>query len=62
MKKDYPEVFAKCRRGGDRVTVGQSCDGMKASNMTEPGSHSVTMKCLKCGFVWSVPVGGATSY
>jgi len=60
--KTKPEVFAKCRRGGDRLTNGQSCDSMKAENMSEPGSHVVTMKCVKCGFTWGIPVGGATTH
>lgn len=54
-------VFAKCRRGNDKLTSGQSCDGLKAVKLSSDGAHVVSLKCAKCGFTWNVPVGGATS-
>lgn len=60
-KEDKVEVHARCRRGSDRVTNGQTCDGMKAFNLSSQGSHVVSLKCSKCGFIWNIPVGGFTS-
>jgi hypothetical protein len=60
--KKYPEVFAKCRRGSDRLTQGDSCSSMRALNMSEPGAHVVTMQCVKCKFTWNVGVGGVTTH
>lgn len=40
------------------ATGGQECSSMQALNMSEPGSSVVRFKCIKCGHVWSTPVGG----
>lgn len=61
-KPPYKVVFAKCRRGNDQLTTGQSCESNQAYNLSEPHSHLVRMKCVKCGFTWSVNVGGFTSH
>jgi hypothetical protein len=55
------ETFAKCKRGNDNVTRGQSCDSTSALLMSAPMSHVVVMKCKKCGYSWHVPVGGSIS-
>ncbi len=49
-------VFAKCRRGRDGFTNGQSCPSMKAYRMTPMGSHVVQFKCVQCSFVWNIPL------
>lgn len=54
----FPIVFVKCRRGNDAATVGQECSSMQAHNMSIFGDSVVRFKCLKCGFIWVVPVGG----
>lgn len=61
MNDETKEVHVKCRRGSDKVTNGQNCNSMLAVNLSHPGSHIVSLKCVKCGFIWNVPVGGFTS-
>jgi hypothetical protein len=51
----------KCRRGSDRVTSGQSCDGLMAEKLSSDGQHTPTFRCSKCKYVWSVPIGGSFS-
>jgi hypothetical protein len=58
---DKKEVFAKCKRGSDMVTKGQSCDSLQAVIVSPPRSHTTTMQCVKCKHTWSVPVGGSFS-
>lgn len=57
-EKEFPIALTRCRRGQDAATSGQECPGMQAYNMSEPGSPMVRFKCVKCGHVWTVPVGG----
>lgn len=52
-------VHVKCRRGLDAATAGQECMCMQAYRMSEFGSSSPAYKCVKCGHVWTVPLGGA---
>lgn len=58
MSNENPEVMVKCKRGSDRLTEGQTCDGKMAERLSGPGSHVVSFKCKKCGYMWSVPLGG----
>jgi len=51
-------VNAKCRRGSDKVTSGQSCNSMRVINLSPPGSSTVQFKCDKCGYCWTVNLGG----
>lgn len=53
-----PEVGAKCRRGSDQFTAGQSCGSLRAFRITPEGSSSVSLRCAKCGFAWVTPIGG----
>ncbi len=55
----YPVVNAKCRRGVDNQTVGQSCVSLTAENMTPFGSNNVRFRCTKCKYSWQVQVGGS---
>ena len=60
MKPAEPvKIFAKCRRGSDQATKGQSCKSLDAIRISKEGSASVMFRCSKCSFVWVVPVGGA---
>lgn len=56
--QQWPEVFAKCKRGNDVVTQGQSCDNKMAYKMSVDGASAVSFKCTKCKFVWTIDVGG----
>ena len=56
--KEAP-IFAKCRRGSDLATNGQSCSSTSAVKMSPDGSASPTFKCKKCGYIWSISVGGS---
>jgi len=53
-----PSVMVACRRGKDAATAGQSCDSRTAYQLSEPGGTQAQFKCVKCGFVWTVPLGG----
>lgn len=55
-------VFAKCRRGSDVITAGQSCDSKQANVNSIPGSGTVSFTCVKCKYRWSVQTGGAFNY
>lgn len=55
----FPVVNAKCRRGGDQQTAGQSCKSLTAENMSPAGSHVVQFRCTLCKYVWRVQTGGA---
>jgi hypothetical protein len=57
-KPEVPIVFAKCRRGSDVQTNGQSCNSKRVYKLTPDGSSLVQFKCVECGHVWSVPLGG----
>ncbi len=52
-----PTVLVKCRRGSDPSTGGQSCDSLQAEKLTNVSS-SVTFKCKKCNYVWTIQTGG----
>lgn len=58
---DKPVVNMKCRRGGDRATVGQSCDGMLAEKLLKDGDRNAAFRCLKCKYRWNVAVGGVVN-
>ena len=60
-KTENPIVNMKCRRGSDRMTVGQTCDGMMAEKLSKDGSRSVSFCCTKCRFTWTVAIGGSFS-
>jgi hypothetical protein len=58
----HEKVHMACRRGTDRLTKGQSCDGRTAYKLTDPKdppSKAPAFKCAKCGFEWVVPTGGS---
>lgn len=55
----YKVVLVKCRRGSDPSTHGQECTSTQAYNMSDPGATMVRFKCIKCGYIWVTPVGGA---
>lgn len=59
MEKDYPVVLIKCRRGQDAATSGQECGSNQAYNLANHGDFVVKFKCVKCGYIWSTPVGGS---
>lgn len=59
MEPENKEVFAKCRRGNDKVTSGQSCDSLKAFNISKERTHCI-LECQKCKFQWTVAVGGTS--
>lgn len=54
----YPEIFAKCKRGSDKLTEGQDCTSNRAKKMSPDGSSVVIFQCLKCNYQWSIPIGG----
>ncbi len=58
MKKESKVVFAKCRRGSDLATSGQTCTSTSVQKLSADGSPVPMFKCSKCGFVWGVAVGG----
>jgi hypothetical protein len=58
----YPIVMAKCRRGSDQLTSGQSCKSTSCYSINPQGSSVSIFKCVTCNFIWSVPVGGAFNY
>ncbi len=60
MKPNLESVFAKCRRGSDAATRGQSsCGSLNAYKISQDRAPTVLFRCVKCNFVWAVPVGGA---
>jgi hypothetical protein len=63
MKPPVPEmVFAKCKRGTDAATKGQSsCGSLSAHRLSREGAPTVMFRCAKCNFVWAVPVGGSVN-
>lgn len=61
MKPNYPIVHMKCRRGSDKMTEGQTCNYMRAEKRSDDGAPVVQFKCEKCGYIWSISVGGYTS-
>jgi len=66
--KDLPVVFAACKRNSASVAgkVGQSsgdfpglCGSRQAYKLpTPPGATFISLKCVKCGHSWTVPIGG----
>jgi hypothetical protein len=56
----HPIKFAKCKRGSDRATTGQECDGNLAEILSPPGSNIVHFRCHKCKHAWIIPVGGTS--
>ncbi len=55
-----PEVNMACQRGKDLKTKGQHCDSKRAYNMSgTPGGSSPSFQCTKCGFQWTVQMGGS---
>ena len=61
-KKKEDTVHAKCRRGNNRATEGQSCNSLSAFNMSIPGSGVMKLKCAKCGFTWTIATGGPHNF
>lgn len=61
-KEEHPVVHVSCRRGHDQVTAGQSCGSKRAYNMSRPGAHAATFKCVECNFSWSIATGGAFNF
>jgi hypothetical protein len=59
--QEQKEVFMPCKRGSDKFTNGQHCDSKVAFKMQIQNPHSPTFKCVKCGYVWSVGVGGSVN-
>lgn len=60
---DNQEVtHMKCRRGSDRITSGQSCDGLQVEKINTGNPKNPMFKCKKCGFSWSVPIGGEFNF
>ena len=57
-KEDHPEVLAPCKRGRDKRTAGTSCKSKKAYKLSKDGAPLVQFKCVECGYIWTVPVGG----
>ena len=55
-------VLAKCKRGSDRATEGQSCRSTSAYQTTPPGGSAVGFRCALCGYSWTVVTGGAYTY
>ena len=58
-KTEPEKVHMPCKRGTNRLTQGEKCDGRVAIKI--PSRFSMTIpafKCVKCGFQWSVPTGG----
>jgi hypothetical protein len=62
VNEKFPIVHVKCRKGGDPATAGQECPCMQAYNMSSQGSSIVHLKCIRCGHVWAIPVGGQLSF
>lgn len=60
QKKEEPreKVLMPCRRGSDRLTEGQGCDSKNAYRLRPQGSKFPAFKCCKCGYEWTVPIGG----
>ena len=61
MKNVQEEVFAKCKRGTDKLTVGESCGSNTAYKINSNNPHVVIFRCTKCGYQWSIPIGGSFS-
>jgi transposase-like protein len=59
--KDKP-ILMKCRRGSDRLTAGQTCDGMFVKKHNQDGSTEQRYTCEKCRYTWTVGVGGVFQY
>ena len=57
--KQYKVVLVKCRRGSEPSTYGQECQSTQAYNMSDSGSTVVRFKCVKCGHIWVIPIGGS---
>lgn len=58
-KPEQETVHMPCKRGTDRLTQGQTCDGRTAIKLASRISATVpSFKCVKCGFSWVVPTGG----
>jgi len=56
--EEKEKYFAKCRRGSDSATSGQSCNSLSVYKESEPGSSHVRFRCCSCNHVWVVSVGG----
>jgi transposase-like protein len=57
----HEKVLMPCKRGTTQMTHGQSCDSKSAFKLTEsngPRASAPAFKCAKCGFEWTVPIGG----
>ena len=61
MKIIDEEVFAKCRRGNDKATTGESCSSTRVFKLKSPNPHVSLFRCAKCGYQWSINVGGSFS-
>lgn len=59
QNEEHPIVLVACKRGTDQLTRGQACDSRNVYKLSQDGAHNVMYKCVKCGFSWNVPVGGA---
>lgn len=58
MENKNEVVHMKCKRGSDRITNGQNCLSLSAERLSPVGSMAASFKCVKCGFIWSVSLGG----
>lgn len=50
-------VFAPCRRGKDKATEGQSCQGRQAEKLSVPEEPRVRLRCVTCRHTWSISNG-----
>ena len=60
MEEDI--VMVKCRRGSDRMTAGDSCSSLSARRESHSNKRHVHFQCMKCGFKWSVDLGGNVNF
>ncbi|KKL45171.1 hypothetical protein LCGC14_2358340 [marine sediment metagenome] len=58
-KNEREKVLMPCKRGTDRLTQGESCNGRSAFRLARGFTATApAFKCCKCGFEWIVPTGG----
>lgn len=57
-EEEKEKVLMPCKRGSDQLTRGQSCNSKNAYRLRPMGSKHPAFKCCKCGYEWTVPVGG----
>jgi len=57
-QEEKPTVMVACRRGKDIVTKGQECSSRMAYQLSTPGGVQAQFRCVKCGHIWTVPLGG----